>query len=98
MSYSPLEADHPVARSRCPGCGHEVDRAGGMQDAEPPTPGAISICISCGYLSIFTEDLALRPPTEAELAEIRADTTAWPIIQRARQNVARLSSFKREEQ
>jgi hypothetical protein len=32
-----------------------------------PKPGDISLCMACGAISIFTDDLHMRPPTTEEL-------------------------------
>jgi hypothetical protein len=57
---------------RCAGCGEENDSASSGAPHKPK-PGDLSICINCGYLSVFTKDLRHRPLTTQELAEASAD-------------------------
>jgi hypothetical protein len=35
-----------------------------------PSPGDFTICLYCGHLCTFTEELGLRDPTDAEILEI----------------------------
>jgi hypothetical protein len=44
-----------------------------MGDDATPQDGSISLCLACGALSIFQEDLTLRKPTSEEIGEIMAD-------------------------
>lgn len=48
-------------------------------------PGAVSICVMCAALSLYDDNLLLRPATEQELAEIQADAGAWAKITQARE-------------
>jgi len=56
----------------CTGCGLEVHvpKAAPGQEYELPQPGELSLCLGCGTISIFQEDLKLRPATDAELEDI----------------------------
>jgi hypothetical protein len=76
-------------RPRCPHCRTVADDYTPFDTADPvPTEGAVSLCVYCLGLSIFTgEGLDKRKPTEAELIEIMADPQvikairvleAWP--------------------
>lgn len=56
---------------RCPVCSAVADgctTVGGEQI--PPNPGDFSMCLSCGAVCVFTEDLEFRLPTGVEAAEI----------------------------
>lgn len=57
----------PVA---CLNCGHKLDTAMGTNNEEVPEPGAVSICIKCSHIMLFTNELGMRNPTEEELARI----------------------------
>jgi hypothetical protein len=74
-----------VPAERCIGCGEENDTASNI-DQQTPSPGDLSICIKCGYLSIFTKDLRHRPLTVKELEEASADPRIQ-IIQMVRRHV-----------
>ena len=43
--------------------------------------GPLGICIACGSVLLFAEDLSLRRPSTEELTELRASKD-WPAIQR----------------
>ncbi len=49
------------------------------------TPGAVSICVMCAALSLYDDNLLLRPATEQELAEIKAAAQAWARITQTRE-------------
>lgn len=63
----------------CLSCGETID---GAQHATgpgtAPTAGAVSLCFYCGNLTVFEQHalgyLYLRPPTDAERAEMLRDT------------------------
>ena len=63
-----------MPESSCPNCG-EIMNAAQAVDAEGNEPGAgdASICMSCGHLSIFTDELMLRNPTSEELEKWAGD-------------------------
>jgi hypothetical protein len=60
--------------ARCLNCGYACDRASGIVDRQAPDqqrpePGDFSLCINCGHLSVFADDLTLRPLTDAAILE-----------------------------
>jgi len=74
-----------VAPSPCPGCGEILNGAsfvGEGADASP-NPGDITVCIGCGEIIAFADDLTLRGLTDEEMIEIAADPDIL-AIQRAR--------------
>jgi hypothetical protein len=58
---------------QCPECGYVIDSTceaynyGGMK----PQSGDISMCLSCGYASVFNDDLTRRRPTTEESLAIK---------------------------
>jgi hypothetical protein len=60
-----------IPEHRCP-CGQISDASSGT-DGHNPEPGHISVCINCGVLTVFAEDMTQRPPTAKELTEYQAD-------------------------
>ena len=79
---------------RCPKCGGPCDAWTGIGEREPavPTPGSISMCVTCGTILVFTESLAttralsLRVATDAEVERVRTDPDPkmqylWKIVQ-----------------
>ena len=78
----------------CLGCGTVLDRA--MQPADlrrRPKPGSLSICIDCGHIAVFAEDMGLRALTDAEMVELAGNRTLIAIM-RARAAVMQPSSAR----
>jgi hypothetical protein len=63
-------------------CGHKLDAASELKANGPrPEPGNLSVCIYCGRLRVYTDDLTLRELTDDELDEIMSDPeTAHDIL------------------
>lgn len=79
---------------QCPACGHEHNAATGAEPGNNvPDPGSVSICIRCGAISLFNDEMQLRAPTAEELADIKRSQT-WPIIERIQKSIhARNQAF-----
>lgn len=72
-------------RTKCPWCEYVFDdqAAIGGDGPRQPTAGSISVCIACGQLGVYADDmlgLRIRKPTEEEQAELDAD----PMLQQVR--------------
>jgi hypothetical protein len=61
----------------CPFCGRENDRCSGDGN---PEPGSVTVCIGCGQVAVFDENLNQVCPTEEMRQELEAD----PRIQQIR--------------
>ena len=62
--------------TRCPYCGDTFPLATSIREDEAvPKSGDISLCFTCGRVSIFDISVAggARPPNEQEATEIAAD-------------------------
>jgi hypothetical protein len=58
----------------CINCGAALDAATGTEAGQDaPTPGSITICLYCGHLMAFADDLSFRPLSDAEIAEVAGD-------------------------
>ena len=57
----------------CPSCGKKLNAATHPTEDVTPSPGDVTICFGCQDLLIFTEDLGLRRPTEAEIEAFPLD-------------------------
>lgn len=69
----------------CPKCGKENDAQTNPDDeATVPEPGDLSICLSCGHLTVFALDdddrFVARELTEEEQAEVAADENVQRIL------------------
>lgn len=77
---------HVMPTSKCLNCGYEMDRASCVNNDCAPDPGDITICMSCGHLMAFADDLSLRALTDAEMVAV-AGNKRIVDIQRARAGV-----------
>jgi hypothetical protein len=73
-----LARDAEVPETSCANCGKRLDRASGVVDKHArnfkrPQAGDLSLCIGCGHVSVFDENLRLREPTDAEIVRWAAD-------------------------
>lgn len=57
--------------SPCASCGQPLDTTEGVSDdIATPKPGDITVCLVCGHLAAFADDLTMRPLTREEQIEI----------------------------
>lgn len=64
----------------CPACKMQMDGATPIGESEAtPKEGDFSVCIECGFPGIYTADLDLRVPTQAEWEKIDKDVRFWAI-------------------
>lgn len=63
----------------CPHCGYCVGAAGHLGSAVAQ-PGHFTVCIHCVQLSVFTDDMDLRPLTDDELKEAATNTEAQMVV------------------
>jgi hypothetical protein len=69
--------------SYCPTCKYEMDQATNVYGGGVPDKGAFSVCLNCGQLLIFSDDLTLRKPTLEEIIDVIKDKPAWRMIEKA---------------
>jgi hypothetical protein len=73
-----------VPKSVCTACGSALDGAAVVgNDTITPKPGDVTVCIDCGHLMAFAEDLSLRDLRDDEFKEVAGDPNIL-AIQRAR--------------
>jgi hypothetical protein len=57
--------------SVCCGCGSKLDAASTADGSDyTPEPGSLSICAYCGVVSIFEDDMSLKPMTLKEIDDL----------------------------
>lgn len=66
--------------NRCLGCGHELIGATNFRGTTRPKPGDATMCIVCGILCIFTDDMGMRLPTAKELAMLQRDRDTQDML------------------
>ena len=72
-----------IQGSNCPSCGKFLDGASSVSDPgrSGPSPGDLSICIACGTIVKFGENLKLEIVSENELEQIKQNfPTQWRIL------------------
>jgi hypothetical protein len=58
----------------CLNCGSINDALSAIAEEKvKPSPGDATICIKCGHLMIFDDNLQVRNPTSEELIELAGD-------------------------
>lgn len=56
-----------IPESECPTCGEVLHASTSVgEEGLEPRPGDLSVCCYCLEISVFTDDLQLRPMTEAD--------------------------------
>jgi hypothetical protein len=63
-------SDTRLPPHKCTACGYDIDCATGLKPDEIPEPGSISICLNCGAIGIYTQDMQLRQATRKEEAKL----------------------------
>lgn len=58
---------------RCPACDLLLDAASDPRGEAIPQPGDATLCIHCGFIGVFDDDLTIRRPTAAEQEEFAKD-------------------------
>jgi hypothetical protein len=84
-----------LPRSACSACGYRIDAASAPAYRNTsPSSGDVSICLQCGHIMAFAEDLRLRDLTDAEMIEVAGDK-ALIEMQRARAHAAEMEAMLR---
>jgi len=68
--------DHLIPASSCLNCGKLLDAATGVLEYgfdATPDPGDLTVCIACGHLMAFGDDLQLRDLTAEEMKDAAGD-------------------------
>jgi hypothetical protein len=64
-----------------------------MLGSSQPKPGDMSVCIECGFVSVFTRKMRLRVPTKAEIWRFQPCSTAsacWYLAIRSSPAISRV--------
>lgn len=78
-----------AAPIKCLHCHEVLDGATGVEtDRRRPVSGNASICMYCGHVAIFAEDMSLREPNDEEMHDLAGDPVIL-AIQHARGKVMR---------
>jgi hypothetical protein len=58
--------DTPTRRFRCLGRRKKLDTASDIDGDDQPKPGNLTICLDCGHVMVFGDDMWPRNPTREE--------------------------------
>jgi hypothetical protein len=75
---------YPTNGQACPHCGYSAEMIRELNGRRPPCPGSILICNNCYGWSIFTDDLSLVKPSEADRFRVEMDGKGEMIREHAR--------------
>jgi len=73
----------------CPACGYAMTHTTAVEDGNAPQPGDCSLCLNCGAVNVFSDDLGVRSASEAEIAEFMSDENVRQTVQRAQSYIRR---------
>ena len=66
---------YPTPVTPCPGCNDPIEFATGVSMGSPgPEPGDATVCVGCGVMAIFKDDMQLRLATEEDLTDLDEHT------------------------
>jgi len=68
-----VQKETPMRPAVCPNCERVLIGAMSVSEMASPKPDDVTVCIMCGQICVYTEEMVLRLPTQAE----------WPSIKRA---------------
>jgi hypothetical protein len=65
---------HRTTPTLCPTCGHKLDAATGLDHDHKPSPGDLSVCIQCGEILEFDEEIKLILISEGTIEKLDLET------------------------
>lgn len=68
-----LGSENVLKSCACSGCGEVFDRASCVGEDKAPRPGDVTVCIRCGHIMAFANDLSFRELTDAEMRAVAGD-------------------------
>src|SRR5258707_1048262 len=54
------DTSHRLPGSDCPSCRKPLDAATGINGDVRPAPGDVTVCLYCGHIMVFADDLTVR--------------------------------------
>jgi hypothetical protein len=67
-------------KCRCLHCGKTLDAVSGINTGDAPSPGSLTVCIRCGAVMVFADDLTVRGMTEKEMDYLCNDTKTMKTL------------------
>ena len=62
-----------MGKDKCPNCEHNLDCATGAFEEAVPNPKDLSVCIKCGTILRFADDMALEILSLNDFFELKQD-------------------------
>jgi hypothetical protein len=62
---------HDLKAHDCLNCGHVLNAATATYTDDGPKPEDLSVCIGCGYVMVYAEDMSFRELSESEREELK---------------------------
>lgn len=62
-------------------CGYKFDCASDVEENNRPRPGDFTLCLNCGEIFVFDENMRCNQPTIDEIKNLDAKT--WNLLERA---------------
>jgi len=90
---SELEIHRHVASS-CLNCGKNLNAAASFATDKRPDPGDMTVCVDCGHVMIYADDLSVRAPTDAEMVDIAGD----PVLLETQRRLAAFRDWEKAQQ
>ncbi len=73
-----------MTKTPCVYCGYVFDESSEVTGSSAkPEQGDPTLCIKCGRVLVFGDDLLPRRPSQTELTGLQRDA-CWPLLERAR--------------
>jgi len=68
-----MSTETRLSPNTCLACGGLLDAATGLFEANRPSSGDITLCLQCGHIMAFTDNLGFRELTDAEAHAVAGD-------------------------
>lgn len=69
-----------ILKPQCPNCNVILDKATGLEEKDIPSKGDYSICLHCGEILIFDDNLSVRKPTFYEITYLMNNNSKTLLI------------------
>jgi hypothetical protein len=89
-----MSTTHRMELQPCINCGNAVDAVSSLGGDDAPMPGNLAICVECGHIAIYDDNLKYRELTIDELMKI----SCLPEIMAAKKAAERFHKFQKENE
>ncbi len=69
-----MQLSTKTPETKCPACHHKLDGAARVDgDGNTPQPGDVTVCLYCGHICAYGDDLQLRELNDKEAYDVAGD-------------------------